>query len=264
MKRCIVSADDFGLSAAVDDGIVALVEAGVVTAASCLVRAPRWPSVAQRLARAAHGRADIGVHIDLTEFDRIASNHAALVLACGVHGVDVARLRAVVTTQLDHFEGVLGRGPDYVDGHRHVHQLPLVRDVLVDLLAHRYAAPRPWVRISRSGPGAGWKAGLIDALGAEALAAGCARAGLAHSARLHGIYDFTGDVPMHRRRLATWLAAAGEGDALMCHPALRRDPDDPIGLARFTEYDVLSSEWWADCLAAHRLQPCRGSDCLHP
>lgn len=262
MKRCIVSADDFALSAPVDEGILALIEAGVVTATSCLARSPRWPTAGPRLARVADGRADVGVHVDLTEFDRLAPSHAALVLGCAMRSIDVTRLRAVITAQFDHFEDALGRAPDYVDGHRHVHQLPLVRDVLVELLVQRYPAPRPWVRVSRSGARAGWKAGLIGGLGGAALAARCTAAGLRHTGRLHGIYDFTGDVPLHRRRLADWLAAAGEGDALMCHPALRLDPDDAIGAARHTEYMVLSSAWWPEALAAHQIQPSRGSVCF--
>lgn len=262
MKRCIVSADDFALNGAVDDAILALIDAGALTATSCLTRSPRWPAAARRLRSVAHGRADVGVHLDLTEFDRAAPNHAALVLACATRGIDARRLHALLKTQFERFEEAYGGAPDYVDGHRHVHQLPVVRDVLVGLLAERYGQQLPWVRVSRAGAGTGWKAGLIGALGSAGLVARCLAAGVPHSRRLHGIYDFNGDGSSYQARLASWLGAAGDGDALMCHPALRAEPGDPIGAAREIEFAALSSAGWTDCLVAHGVEASRGSRCL--
>ena len=261
MKRCVVSADDFALNAAVDDGILALIDAASVTATSCLTGSPRWPASARRLAAGAGAKADVGVHVDLTEFESLAGGHAALVIACCSRSVDVKRLRAALTAQFDRFEDALGRPPDYVDGHRHVHQLPVVRDVLIDLLTERYPQRLPWVRVS-AGAASGWKGRFISALGSAALAARCRNAGVAHNAHLLGIYDFSGDAAAHRLRLAGWWSRAVDGDVLMCHPAARAEAEDPIGHARRIEYELMTSAWWRQCLEAHQIELSRGSGCV--
>ena len=264
MTRCIVAADDFAYNAAIDDAILALIDAGVVTATSCLTAAPRWAQSARLLGAARRGRADVGVHVDLTEFERVAPSHALLSAACYAKRIDRARVRSALQAQLQRFEDALGTAPDYVDGHRHVHQLPVVRDVLTDLLRERYPQRLPWVRISRAGADAGWKGWLITQLGSRGLAAACASAGIATNARLLGIYDFTGTAHDYRHRADAWLADAAEGDALMCHPAARVDAADPIGRARVVEFEVLSSAWWTACLATHDIQPSRGVGCVTP
>jgi chitin disaccharide deacetylase len=262
MKRCIVSADDFAYSAAVDDGILALIDAGVVTATSCLTRSPRWPAAARRLGATAGARADVGVHVDLTEFEPLAASHAGLVIACCARTLDAGRLRSALTAQFERFEDALGRAPDYVDGHRHVHQLPVVRDVLIDLLARRYPQRLPWVRVSRPVVGSGWKGRFISGLGGAALSARCRAAGVANNARLLGVYDFTGDAATHRLRLTDWWSRAADGDVLMCHPAARAEAGDPIGPARQVEYEAMTGAWWAHCLAAHQIELCRGTGCV--
>ena len=262
MKRWIVSADDFAFNDAVDDGILALIGAGVVTATSCLTRSPRWCTAARRLDASVRARADVGIHIDLTEFESVLPNHAALALACYTRSIDGPRLRAVLRTQFERFEEALASAPDYIDGHRHVHQLPVVREVLIDLLTERYPGRMPWVRISRAGGRAGWKGSVITSLGSDGLYARCCAAGVATNAHLLGFYDFIGNAASYRERLSTWLAAAADRDVLMCHPASRLAAGDRIAAARLAEFQVLSSPWWTECLGLQQLRSCRGTQCL--
>lgn len=55
-------------------------------------------------------------------------------------------IAAEITRQLDAFEEALGRPPDFVDGHQHVHVLPGVRRALLDILVRRYPAGSLYVR----------------------------------------------------------------------------------------------------------------------
>src|SRR5436309_14495349 len=48
-RRLIVNADDFGLSAGVNRGVLEAHETGVVSSVSVLVNAPGWTDAAQRL-----------------------------------------------------------------------------------------------------------------------------------------------------------------------------------------------------------------------
>jgi len=259
MKQLIVSADDFAQNEAVDEGIVSLIAAGRITAASCLSASPRWPQAARRLERDIRARADIGVHIDLTEFVRPAGSHVRLLLACYAGTLDRRVLRSLIDEQLQRFEDAVGTVPDYVDGHRHVHQLPRVRDVLLAALMARYGARPPWVRVSRAaGIGVGLKAHIVSSLGAREMAARCQAFGFSCNERLLGFYDFARVEPDHRPRLVGWLAQARTGDALMCHPAARAEPDDPIGVARAAEFRAMQSDWWPETLAAQGIELTRG------
>ena len=259
MKKLIVAADDFAQNAAVDDGILSLIAAGHITATSCLAASPGWPQAARRLGRDIRAQADIGVHLDLTEFVRPAGGHLGLLLACYAGTLDRNRLRALIDEQLQRFEDAVGTVPDYVDGHRHVHQLPRVRDVLLSVLLARYGARLPWVRVSRAaGMGAGLKAQIVSSLGAREMAARCRAFGLSCNERLLGFYDFARVAPDHRPRLREWLAHVKSGDVLMCHPAARAAADDPIGVARHAEFVALQSAWWPDALAAEGIELTRG------
>jgi len=259
MKRLIVAADDYAQNAAVDDGILALIDRGRITAASCLTVSPRWNDAARRLGRDVRARADFGVHLDLTEFVRPAGGHVGLVLACYAGTLEKARLRALIDEQLQRFEDAVGTVPDYIDGHRHVHQLPRVRDVLLAALLQRYGARLPWVRVSRArGLGAGLKARVVSGLGGREMAARCRAFGLACNERLLGFYDFSPGVAQHRVRLRTWLGEAESGDVLMCHPAVRAEPDDPIGPARATEFEAMQGDCWLEMLAQERIELTRG------
>ena len=63
----------------------------------------------------------------------------------------LAEIRAEIDRQLDSFETVMGRRPDYVDGHQHVHGLPGVRDALIEAMAARGLAGRVWLRNAADG-----------------------------------------------------------------------------------------------------------------
>lgn len=250
----LVCADDFGYSDAVDAGITALVDCGRVTATSCLTASPRWARAAAA-ARALAGRADLGLHLDLTEFAKLASLPALLVTGrLGVLSREGARTR--LRDQLQRFEDSLGRAPDYVDGHQHVHQLPAVADVLVEELTARYPGSLPWVRISLPHD-ATLKSRIIASMGAGRLAVRLDAAGIRHSLRLLGIYDFSARPP-YAERLADWLREARGGDALMVHPATGSTPSDPLGAAREREYATLASAETGALFAALQIVPSRG------
>jgi predicted glycoside hydrolase/deacetylase ChbG (UPF0249 family) len=52
---------------------------------------------------------------------------------------------------LNRFEDAMGRAPAFIDGHRHVHQFPVVRALLVEEIARRYPVSPPWVRATAPG-----------------------------------------------------------------------------------------------------------------
>lgn len=245
---CVV-ADDFGLHPAVDEAVVQLVAQGRVNAVSVMAAAPAWPRDAAMLREVAGGRADVGLHLDLTAFPVQAALRQPLprwIAASLLRAVDGRAIEREIQEQLWRFEQAWGGPPDHVDGHQHVHQLPVVRERLVAVLNQRYPGRLPWLRSTRQPrvPGAGmaaFKPWVIEQLGSAALARLARRHGFAQNGRLLGVYGFDGDAARYLQRLQGWLALAQPGDLLMCHPAVADVPGDAIAAARVAEFQALSS-----------------------
>lgn len=244
-RRICICADDFGLSTGVNAAVVDLAERGKISATGGMVRRSAWLAGAQALRRFAPARLDVGLHLDLTRPARVDGPEpglAGLLAQTYSRTVFAAGLKADIRDQMTRFEDAMGRAPAFIDGHRHVHQFPVVRQLLVEEIARRYTASPPWLRSTAPGWLQGserWKARVIHALGGARLNALAARHGIPTSRHLLGVYDFEGDASAYAQRLGEWLAASGDGDVLMCHPAAGILPSDPHGAARLREYAVL-------------------------
>jgi predicted glycoside hydrolase/deacetylase ChbG (UPF0249 family) len=116
----IVNADDFGLSAGVNAGIVQAHVHGIVGSTSLMV-CTEGTEEAVALARAHAGLA-LGLHLDLWDSVRVG----------GPDGDEWTRLyarcdetpqaiEAEFARQLPRFRALVGRDPDHLDTHQHVH-----------------------------------------------------------------------------------------------------------------------------------------------
>jgi predicted glycoside hydrolase/deacetylase ChbG (UPF0249 family) len=247
MRRVVLCIDDYALRPGVDAAVLDLAARGLVSATSCLVGSPRWQAAAAALRRADRSRLDVGLHLDFTEtpFDRSLRHGLGDFIARAYLGrLPADRLATEIRAQFDAFEHAMDRAPDHVDGHQHVHQLPGVRErVLEEFVRRGYR--HTWLRgtaVPTGEPGA--KPRVIAGLGGGALRRLAQRQRVRTSGHLLGVYDFRGDAARYRSLLAGWLGRAAEGDVVMCHPARPDDSaaHDPIAAARVTEYGVLGSE----------------------
>lgn len=241
-------ADDFGLAPAVDDAILQLAHGGCLTATSCLVDGPSFAGNARHLAVAP---LKPGLHLNFTEsFPASTLNMplAVLMRKAWLRQLDPVAVRREIARQLDGFEQVLGRPPDYVDGHQHVHQFPVIRDALLAELRCRYAPGYyPWLRYTGPAGLAGipWrqrmKAYTISVLGAAPFRKLARSAGFSLNRAFLGVYDFSADEGGYARLVNTWLRNAQPGDLFMCHPATGAVPGDALGDQRALEYRVLAT-----------------------
>jgi len=267
MKPIIICADDFAQSAAIDAAIIALIQQGRLSATSCMTLSPRWPAAAMLITKEVRDKADIGLHLDFTQYTQPLKHPLPLLIARALsHSLPEKKISTAINRQLDNFENALGTAPDYVDGHQHVHQLPQIREILLDILSARYGDKLPWIRIACPPIQAGFKAGIIRQLGAKQLASQAKQAGFRCSELLLGVYDFDGNAEDYQRRLSVWLSLAQNTETvctLMCHPSTAETTDtashsDPILGARLQEYDVFSSVPFLDLLKSHQLNIGRG------
>ena len=268
-RELALCADDFGHSAAVDRAILHLAARGRLSEVSCLVNAPAWPHDAGALAAlpaVAAGRLNLGLHFNLTEgrplspalarqWPRLPSLHS-LIARAHLRRLPLAALADELAAQLGAFERFAGRPPAHIDGHQHVHHLPGVRELLLQLLA-----ARPGLRARHTGrvtgPGFAIKRLLIAATGGAALGRRLEGLGRQANTTLLGVYDFARSD--YRALMQQWLAALPpRGGLLFCHPG---EPggvaDDPIAAARVREWGYLDSDDFAADLAAHGVRLAR-------
>jgi chitin disaccharide deacetylase len=251
-RRLCISMDDFGLHGGVCQAGLLLADMGRVNAIGCMVGAPAWSKWAPRLKVLKSSQVDVGLHLDLTEHPlRREPKRLTQLIACSwLRSLSRSSIRTEICVQLDAFEQQMARTPDFVDGHQHVHQFPIVRDELLAELQRRYPGQLPWLRNTRKTPrrsaarGPGWsqaiKPLLISALGSTALTVAGQRSGFRQNNHLLGVHDFTAAVPEYLEFVRGWVHACADGDVLMCHPSLSKQLLDPISEARVTEYQVLS------------------------
>jgi predicted glycoside hydrolase/deacetylase ChbG (UPF0249 family) len=136
LKSLIVNADDFGLSAGVNRGIVRSHEEGIVTSASLMVR---QPGAADAASYARHRpKLSVGLHLDLGEW---VYRDGAWVASYEVAPADDAEaVDAEVSRQVEAFLRLVGRPPTHVDSHQHAHRSePLL--TAARAVAHRFGVP---------------------------------------------------------------------------------------------------------------------------
>jgi chitin disaccharide deacetylase len=258
-------ADDVGLAGGVADTVVALAAAGRLSAASCVTTAPAWPAEGRALATSvdrAKG-CELGLHFNLSEGAPLSADLARrwpafpglerLIALAHLGGLPRAALAIELRAQRDAFADALERAPDFIDGHQHVHHLPIVRDVLLALLdAEPVKLLTPAVRNTGHvvGPGHARKRMLIERTGGRALQGLLEARRIRHNEALLGVYDFR-DVD-YRSLVRGWLGAAPtQGGLVFCHPnSAAAGVADPIGEARRREAAYFASSAFADDLAA--------------
>jgi hopanoid biosynthesis associated protein HpnK len=153
MKRLIVNADDFGLTAKVNQAIMAGHEGGLVSSTSLLADGEAFAS-AVALSRQAP-RLGVGVHLNLTEGKPVAppSSIPSLVNGQGrfarkpgglwramiLGRVSAAEVEKELCAQI---EKVLASGivATHMDSHKHVHALPVLGRMTITL-AREYGIP---------------------------------------------------------------------------------------------------------------------------
>ena len=223
-----------------------------------------WPEFASegRLLAPLAGRIDVGLHLTLTQ-DRPLSR----VMASAYLGrLDRKALAAALARQLDAFVQSLGRPPDFIDGHQHVHLLPGVREAVIEAAARHGAYLRlteePLSAIARVRV-APVKAALLSIL-SRPLAREARRRSIPCNRGFRGARNFADAAPFGAifRRM---VADAPAGTLVMCHPGFADatlSARDPVTEARESEYLYFAGEQFPADLAAAGLRLARLDEAL--
>jgi predicted glycoside hydrolase/deacetylase ChbG (UPF0249 family) len=181
-RTLVVNADDLGLHADIDRGIEAAHREGIVTSASISAVGASFEQAVELCGR--NPGLDIGVHLTLvgerpltdasalgglvTGDGRFVDSHPALVARALTTRLKPEAVRRELEAQIERVQRA-GLRPSHLDGHQHVHLLPAVWPVVVEL-AHRHRIR--WVRVPSFSPlssGSPGPLGLVMRLGLNAL-----------------------------------------------------------------------------------------------
>ena len=256
----ILCADDFGLTHGVSRAIGELARVRHLSATSAIVTLPDWPEHADAC-RALRADVATGLHVNLTLGRPLSSvsglplkpngdfpSVGSLVWSALARRLDNGALREEISTQISQFHETCGVLPDFIDGHQHVHALPVVRRALIAAMGSFDWRLPPLVRVPTIAwssvaalPAARRKAMLISALSAGL------RRELRDSAFLSndtfgGFSDFAKGSD-YRPELEAAFKQAGRCHIVMCHPG-RADAAlaavDPVVQRREEEFNAIA------------------------
>ncbi|MCZ8270198.1 MAG: ChbG/HpnK family deacetylase [Beijerinckiaceae bacterium] len=274
----VLTADDFALTPGVSAGILELLEEGRIKAAGAMTNRPHWRSGAAPFGQFS-GAADLGLHFNLTcgapltRMKRLAPAgelpKLPALLRGGVAGLlPSAEIAAELEAQIDAFEQAMGRPPDFIDGHQHVHALPGVRRVLADVLPRRFPDAKPYLRNpadrlasirarGRHAAKAILLASLAGPFAPQMQALGFAlNDGFSGYSRFDARADYASD-------FASYLVAPGPRPLVMCHPGYVDDELrglDPATESREAEMAFFLSPRFTEICAAAGMRPSRFSE----
>lgn len=236
-RNVVLVADDFAISGGVSLGIETLSRRRRISATSAIVSLPRWRRDAPRLA-ALRGDIAIGLHINLTlgaplgPMPALAPKGllppiATMIRLAVARRIDAAEMRSEISRQIAAFIDATGYPPDMIDGHQHVHTLPIVRDGLIEALRSAFGASdqKPLVRIPSTGApalarrAATAKAGLISLLG-QGAGPPLRAAGFPVNESFGGISRFAAEESAIERDFASGGIAERGLAIVMCHPGV--------------------------------------------
>ncbi|OJY63922.1 MULTISPECIES: ChbG/HpnK family deacetylase [unclassified Rhizobium] len=253
-----VIADDYGISPSVSAAIRELIRCDRLTGTGCMTLFPEWPEQAQLLRELGPAPGiNIGLHLTLTDFAPLSRPSTdgnlpplpRLLSASLQRKLDQTMIDAELDAQLERFVDGMGRLPDFIDGHQHVHFLPVVRRWLETRL-HRleHAGRLPWLRGApsiRFATDARIKAKIaFVALIAAGFNRRMAAAGFPIRGPLAGFYNWQRPGDFHK--IVNQLESGILKNAIvMCHPGLIDETlvgRDQMVQARLVEFEALRGD----------------------
>jgi chitin disaccharide deacetylase len=128
-RYLIVNADDFGLSAGTNAGIIAAHERGIVTSASLMVRPPAAAAAAEYARE--NAALSVGLHLDLGEWTMRGGEWVQAYEV--VPHDDPSAVAREVARQLGEFRRLMQREPTHLDSHQHIHRHEPAREIVTAL-----------------------------------------------------------------------------------------------------------------------------------
>ncbi|MDP3706446.1 MAG: ChbG/HpnK family deacetylase [Legionellaceae bacterium] len=272
-KHIILCADDFAQNEAISEGILSLAKLRRINAISCLVNSVHWNEMHPELAGVKQTNF-IGLHLNLTFGQPLSAmwrKHEGegftglprLLKKTYFNTLDLQVVTAEIQAQVDIFTHTMHVYPDFIDGHEHVQQLPIVRRALLNVhtkqMGHTHHKsdenhdedhdhPASFFRNTSNG----WrdftsltsfpKCQLLAMLGGRRFKRSLVREQIPTNTSFSGIYNFK-NAPDYRKYFQRFLQKTHDGGLIMCHPGQQsRDTLDPLHAYRHHELDYFMAD----------------------
>lgn len=267
MKSIILCADDYGQSDEISEGIIELIARQRLSATSCMTNMPDWASHGAVL-KALPQHFAVGLHFNLTHgrsltaAEELGGNSdlpSLFQLLCNTHfrKLNSEVIRAELNAQLDQFIDVMGKLPDFIDGHQHVHQFPVIRDTLINIYQQRFAEHPAYIRQVSTPYSQGpfkLKRFVLNWTGAKTLEKKLQQYKIPHNSSFSGIYDFN-PKRNYRDLFKLFCQCVANNGLIMCHPGIEsQDKSDDIHHTRFQEYHYFASDDFKEDCAAFQIE----------
>ncbi len=142
-KRIIICADDFAQNEAISEGILSVARMKRINAISCLTNMPGWSDMSTALSvlKETHF---IGLHINLTFGQPLSakwrkhegeyfSGLSNVAKKSYLRKLEKDVVMAEIQAQIDVFTHNMHVYPDFIDGHQHIQQFPVIRQAVLDI-----------------------------------------------------------------------------------------------------------------------------------
>lgn len=264
MRNIYLCADDYGQSEGISRGIEALAQEKRINAISCMVNTPTWAARASRL-EAHAASCYVGLHVNLTEGAPLSQAWIKayglnfkplswLIAMCFSKQLDKHVVALELNQQLDAFTAKTGRLPEFIDGHQHVHQFPIIREYLMTKyhdnpqLRFRNTSPRKKSGHILDGfP----KKHMISYLGGARFHQMLSEKQAMFNTSFSGVYHFKYAKNYYQHYFTKFLKNITPQGLIMCHPGYdTHDKADPLYLSRHHELDYFMSDRYLDDLRA--------------
>ncbi len=251
VKYITLCADDYGQNPEISQAIVDLIYKKVLTASSCMTSSVHWLEQAKSLI-ILKDQVDLGLHFNLTEGSPLVMSTQfysleKLMIHSFLHRLDKIAIEAELNAQIDQFIAGIGQLPDFIDGHQHVHQLPVIRDILIKVYNARFRSSGIYIRslldfqfFSYVNATAYFKKCIIQASGCYAFKKLLMAHHIPHNTSFAGIYHFKNSI-QYSQFFTQFLQQITDGGLIMCHPG-KMGKNDSIAKARYDEYQFFSSD----------------------
>ncbi|KTD35938.1 cellobiose phosphorylase [Legionella nautarum] len=261
IRKLIICADDYAQNEAISEGILLLAQKKRINAISCLVNLPDWANTHREL-KQVNNDTYLGLHLNLslgqalsTKWQKKYSLHfnklSSTIRQSYLGFLDKECLEAEISAQLDAFSNSTGMLPDFIDGHQHIHQLPIVRDALITIYKQKKLTA--FCRNTSSH----WrdfllctnfpKAQAISLLGGFSFKKLLKKQLISGNSSFAGIYNFA-KAKNYRYYFKQFLEQSDSGGLIMCHPGvLSNDRRDALHPYRHYELNYfMSNEFLSD------------------
>lgn len=265
-KAIVICADDFGQASKISQGISELLHLKRINATSCLTNFDDFQTDFKLIKEIEN--IDIGLHLNLTEGKPLTSalslktnNHQfkslnTLLIKSQGRALNKHDIYQELKAQLDCFIDFFGFSPHFLDGHQHIHHLPIVREVVFDLFnQYHLKQNKTYIRSVNHLVKSSVKGLVIKYTGATTFRKQLKKNHILHNDQFGGIYDFKPE--NFKNTFENDLSKIKHAGLLMCHPGYQIN-GDVLNKTREVELNYFKSKNFLEKLIEHHLILKRG------